>query len=54
MIKNWNHQIYNSLDTEGINELINNCKPIELSDENDEIQKVSFNIFSSIEKLKSS
>jgi hypothetical protein len=54
MIKNWNHQIYNSLDTEGINELINNCKPIELSDENDEIQKVSFNIFSSIEKFKSS
>jgi hypothetical protein len=54
MIKNWNHQIYNSLDTEGINKLINNCKPIELSDENDEIQNMSFNIFRSIEKLKPS
>jgi hypothetical protein len=54
MIKNWNNQIYNSLDTEGINRLINNCKPTELSDENDEIQQISYNIFSSIEKFKSS
>ena len=54
MIKYWNHQIYNSLDTDGINKLIDTCKPAILDEDDDDIQQISFNVSASIEKFKSS